>query len=258
MPTFFSTADHAAEAAEHLRQLAGPDAVYSDNAAIIHDLQETVTSMAQVVDRLSGAYFGSHVPAHLSADGQAATDELHQAGTALEAASTWLAGAGRVAERMDTATDEPAQTWIPVVNLEGKDSTIALGLLDTEGPEAAAVFLSQWDEGTETDNEAMVQRLSRDRLPIEPGDQAASFDAYTIIANQTTKHIAMYRLHDDEPNIGGIALGERFTPEAPTPAATPAAREQAETTQVQKSSPARSWFDPPTTGGTGQGRGRSL
>src|SRR5699024_9558418 len=50
MPTFFSPADHAAEAAEHLRQLAGPDVVYSDNAAIIHDLQEAVTSMAQGVD----------------------------------------------------------------------------------------------------------------------------------------------------------------------------------------------------------------
>ena len=271
MPTFFSS-DLAAAAARSLRELAGPDTVHDGlTHATLGELQSSVTSIARLVDTLSGEYMGPEVPFHLRADAQATADELHQASTALEAAATWLAGAARIAERVDTASIDPPQPWVNVVSLEGSHATGALHLLANDGPEAATVHLSQWDEGTDTDNQAMIQRMAQDRLPVAPGDQAASYDVYTIIANPAASRIAMYRLIDDEP-IRTAAEDHLTTDplarETPTPTASArdvdaapfsrrAGGEKPEP-RTRRNASGGSWFDPPTTGGTSRGQGRSL
>src|SRR5699024_6016715 len=232
-------------------------------------LRPSVTSIARLVDTLSGEYMVPEVPAHLRADAQATSDELHQAGTALEAAAIWLAGSARIAERVDTASVDPPQPWVTVVSLERRDAARALNLLENDGPEAATVFLSQWDEGTDTDNQAMIQRMAQDRLPVAPGDQAASHDIYTIIANPTASRIAMYRLIDDEPTL--TVTDDRLTtparetpmPSAPAsdaqaaPASRPTGQEKTEPRPPRNAS-GGSWFDPPSTGGASRGHGRSL
>ena len=267
MPTFYSS-DLGPQAARSLRELAGPGVLHdAETHATLGELQSSVTSIARLVDTLSGEYMGPHVPTHLRGDAQATSDELHQAGTALEAAAIWLAGAARIAERVDTASVDPPQPWVTVASLEGRDAARALKLLEHDGPEAATVFLSQWDEGTDTDNRAMIQRMAQDRLPVAPGDQAASHDIYTIIANPSASRIAMYRLVDDEPTLTDDRLTtparETPTPSAPAsdaqaaPASRPTGQEKTEPRPPRNAS-GGSWFDPPSTGGASRGQGRSL
>ena len=271
MPISFSS-DLAPAAARHLRHLLGPEVIHNAQThATLGELQSSVTSIARLVDNLSGEYMGPEVPFHLRADAQATADELHQAGTALEAAATWLAGAVRIAEWVDAASIDPPQPWVNVVSLEGSDAARALHLLDQQGAEAVAVYLAQWDRGTDTDNQAMIQRMAQDRLPVAPGDQAASHDVYTIIANPSASRIAMYRLIDDEP-IRTAAEDHLTTDtlarETPTPTASardaqavPASRRaggEKTAPRPPRNASGGSWFDPPTTGGTSRGQGRSL
>ena len=166
-----------------------------------------------------------------------------------------------------------------VVSLTGQDATEALDLLEEEGPHMTAVFLSEWDFGTETDSQAVEQHATREHLPLSAGERAMSVDAYTIIADPAREQIAMYRALDGGPGPDILDAQDQL---AALLSATRAEKTQTENTPVEHAPvsevsepPTRrsqraarqsrsvqqegSWFDPPAAGaGAGQGRGLGL
>lgn len=97
MPTFDDPLADAAEASAALRGLAHATRTFSDPTntyQVIGDLLAGVRSLRQVLDQLANAHVVHRAPAHHDAGNQlagahaalAAADELHQAGTVLDAA----------------------------------------------------------------------------------------------------------------------------------------------------------------------------
>ncbi|AZT94733.1 MAG: hypothetical protein ACTIBG_04695 [Brevibacterium aurantiacum] len=104
MPTIsYYPAAYAAEAARNLRALAAAEDLPA-TGPVIADLREVATAMRQVLDQLTAAQAGRGDPAAL-----AAADDLHQAGTALDAVATGLTRAARAA-RVAAAPDRFAIT----------------------------------------------------------------------------------------------------------------------------------------------------
>lgn len=271
MSPFMFSAASASEAARTLREIARPgelDRTGASAPVVLNDLRVAALSMRQVVDQLAFAHTDPGLPAQVREAALATADELHQAGTVLDDLTERLNAAELAAEKVTTIDTGPVRQWVPVANLHGDQAAEALHLLDTEGPEGAAVFLSQWDSGIDTDDQALDQRRTRAQLPLAAGDQAVTFDAYTIVANPEAGQIAMYRLADDLPSMAVIEAQDRLPTinTAPVeqqpvqPQTRRAARQQTESRHAHKPAPGRSWFDPPTTGGPSQGpnRGRSL
>lgn len=123
MPTFDNPVTDAAEASAALRGLAHATRTFEDPAdtyAVLGDLLAGVRSLRQVLDQLAAAHIAAGARAHDDAGTQAAgataalaaADELHQAGTLLDA----------VHDRVDAAMSQsgriawhPAPTQGPVV-----------------------------------------------------------------------------------------------------------------------------------------------
>lgn len=274
MPPLTVPAASASEAARTLRELARLgelDRTGNPAPVVIGDLRSAVLSMRQIVDQLAFAYAS---PAAVRADALAIADELHHSGTILDDLLTHLDAAEQAADQVTTTAETgPAREWVSVASLHGDHAAEALDLLEEEGPEGAVVFCSQWDAGIDTDDEAIEARRTRPSLPLAAGDQAVTVDAYTLVTNPEARQVAMYRLIDDLPSMAIIEAQDRLTaprPETPTPTpsvpvegeqAAPVSRRAArEQTQTRPPCPASggSWFDPPTTGGTSRGQGRSI
>lgn len=280
MPTTnYYPAGYASEAARNLRELAGagPFATTDPGTGpLMMQLREAATAMRQVLDQLATDHAGLRHPGRLRVAARRTGDELHQAGNALEAAHTHLAGAMSAAEQMTSIPTVPTREWVPVADLHGADAAHALDLLDRDGPQATVVFLSQWDQGVDTDDRAIDQGTTQEQLPLEPGDKAVSFDAYTIVADPGRGHIAMYRLLDDLPSPDILDAQDRHMappppaipttspataaaaaaePAPPEPPTRRSQRQQAPARHAKPPAPRGSWFDPPATGG-GAVRGR--
>ncbi|MBM7828002.1 MULTISPECIES: hypothetical protein [Micrococcales] len=115
MPTFTHPVDDAAEASQALRGLAHATRTFADPAdtyAVLGDLLAGVRSLRQVLDQLAAAHIGGRSRAHDDAGNQtagataalAAADELHQAGTLLDA----------VHDRVDAAMSQSGRiAWHP-------------------------------------------------------------------------------------------------------------------------------------------------
>ncbi|MCK3771058.1 hypothetical protein MZK47_15415 [Microbacterium aerolatum] len=123
MPTFTHPVDDAAEASQALRGLAHATRTFTDPAdtyPVLGDLLAGVRSLRQVLDQLAAAHIGGRSRAHDDAGNQtagataalAAADELHQAGTLLDAVhdrvNAAMSQSGRIAwhpapEPLDTS-----------------------------------------------------------------------------------------------------------------------------------------------------------
>ncbi|WP_448232434.1 hypothetical protein [Microbacterium lacticum] len=115
MPTFDNPVTDAAEASAALRGLAHATRTFEDPAdtyAVLGDLLAGVRSLRQVLDQLAAAHIAARARAHDDAGAQpagaaaalAAADELHQAGTLLDA----------VHDRVDAAMSQSARiAWHP-------------------------------------------------------------------------------------------------------------------------------------------------
>jgi hypothetical protein len=115
MPTFTHPVDDAAEASQALRGLAHATRTFtdpSDTYPVLGDLLAGVRPLRQVLDQLAAAHIGGRSRAHDDAGNQtagataalAAADELHQAGTLLDA----------VHDRLDAAMSQSGQiAWHP-------------------------------------------------------------------------------------------------------------------------------------------------
>lgn len=284
MPSYSYPAAFAFEAARNLRELATAGRLEATGAgahSLITDLHEAARAMRQVLDQLAIAHSVPALSEAVRADALEAADELHQAGTAVDEASDRLSDAARAAKRVTSLDSAPPHEWVSVASLYGDDAAPALGVLEREGPEAAAVFLSQWDAGIETDDRAVAQHATSEHLLLSPGEQVVSFDAYTIVASPGRGSIAMYRLLDDVPSPGVLDAQDRYAITTPAPAATTettaatettvaaepvtpepptrrSQRERQEARHVRRPEPDGSWFDPPTGGGAARGRGLGL
>ncbi|MBO1903161.1 hypothetical protein J4H92_14550 [Leucobacter weissii] len=108
MPTIsYYPAAYAAEAARNLRALAASGnlpATGVGTSPVIAELRDAARAMRQVLDQLATARAGHGDPAAL-----AAADDLHQAGTALDAVATGLTRAAQAA-RVAAAPDRSAMT----------------------------------------------------------------------------------------------------------------------------------------------------
>lgn len=115
MPTFTHPIDDAAEASQALRGLAHATRTFtdpSDTYPVLGDLLAGVRSLRQVLDQLAAAHIGGRSRAHDDAGNQtagataalAAADELHQAGTLVDA----------VHDRVDAAMSQSGRiAWHP-------------------------------------------------------------------------------------------------------------------------------------------------
>ncbi|MFT4123717.1 MAG: hypothetical protein QM635_07795 [Microbacteriaceae bacterium] len=131
MPTFDDPRKDAAEAFEALRGLAHATRMFTDPAdtyAVTGDLLGGVRSLRQVVDQLAAAHITHRGRAHDDAGDQAAgatsalaaADELHQAGTLLDA----------IEERLNAASQHSGRiAWHPAesasIDLPGSERTVA-------------------------------------------------------------------------------------------------------------------------------------
>lgn len=144
MPTFDDPRKDADEAFEALRGLAHATRVFTEPAdtyAVTGDLLGGVRSLRQVVDQLAAAHITHRSRAHDDAGNQAAgatsalaaADELHQAGTLLDA----------VEERLNAASQHSGRiAWHPAAEPAG---------IDTTGPErtvaqAGTLTLTVWPD----------------------------------------------------------------------------------------------------------------
>lgn len=263
MPSFTFSAAYASEAARTLHELARLgelDRTGTSAPAVIHDLRRVTLAMRQVVDQLAFAHTDPGLPASLRREALATADELHQAGTVMDDLASQLDAAEDAADQVTAIDTGPARQWVSVANLHGDQAVQALHLLDTDGPEQAAVFLAQWDRGADTDEEATAGRRTRPQLPLAAGDWPVAIDAYTIVANPSAGQIAMYRLVDDVPSMALLRAHDHLTParnsaERPTREGW---RARPEARHTRSSERGRSWFDPPATAGTSSGRGPAL
>ncbi|MBU8577599.1 hypothetical protein [Brevibacterium luteolum] len=276
--THYYPAAHAAEAARHLRELAAAGAIAATDPStgpLLVELRDAAGAMRQVLDQLAIDHASLAHPGRLRVAARRTGDELHQAGTALEETATHLTGAIDAATELTMMPTVPTREWVPVASVRGEDAARALALLDRDRQEAAAVFLSQWDSGADTDDRAVEQQATLEQLPLEPGDQAVTVDAYTIVADPARGHIAMYRLLDDLPSPALLDAQDAITIPAPAPVTAPApsnepvpgsrrARREARQGrqgrhQQRRSDPDGSWFAPPAGGSnTSAGRGLGL
>ncbi|MDQ7991096.1 MAG: hypothetical protein REI45_00275 [Propionicimonas sp.] len=131
MPTFDDPRKDADEAFQALRGLAHASRAFTDPAdtyPVIGDLLGGVRSLRQVVDQLAAAHITHRGRAHDDAGNQtagatsalAAADELHQAGTLLDAVEERLNAASQHSGRIAWHPAEPAS-----IDLPGPERTVA-------------------------------------------------------------------------------------------------------------------------------------
>lgn len=123
MPTFDNPVTDAAEASAALRGLAHATRTFEDPAdtyAVLGDLLAGVRSLRQVLDQIAAVHITARSRAHDDAGAQAAgataalaaADELHQAGTLLDAVhdrvDAAMSQSGRIAWHPEPAPPDPA------------------------------------------------------------------------------------------------------------------------------------------------------
>ena len=155
MPTFTHPVDDAAEASQALRGLAHATRTFTDPAdtyPVLGDLLAGVRSLRQVLDQLAATHISGRARAHDDAGNQtagataalAAADELHQAGTLLDA----------VHDRVDAAMSQSGRiAWHP-----------APGPLDTSGAvratvQAGELTLTVWSDAPLGEHQRYAYRI---------------------------------------------------------------------------------------------------
>src|SRR5690625_1549417 len=195
MSTFDNPLDDAAQASEALRGLAHATRTFqnpADTYAVIGDLLSGVRSLRQVLDQLATTHLthqhrafddaGSHQVG--AEDALAAADELHHAGSLLDAAIERLDAAsqasGWIAWHPTGSGVESVRRYVSVVFLQGEEADHVLDLLDANGTDAAIDHLSDWDYGAETEQAALVNGYIYDTPPVGALDRTAEREEYVL------------------------------------------------------------------------------
>jgi hypothetical protein len=165
-------------------------------------------------------------------------------------AESLLDAAAQAAGRIAWHPAEPAApevvnrpAWVNIVFLDGEEADRVLDLIDREGSTAGALYLSQWDMGADTVDDAIAIGHTYDELPSSASDKTATVDAYTMIYNPSLGHVALYRNPDELPSLTlleaheHVEIGPPRRAQSDKPLAEPSAGRH-------MAPPARSWFTP--------------
>lgn len=263
MPTFHDPILDGAEASAALRGLAHAtrDIPHlAETYAVIGDLLGGVRSLRQVLDQLAATHLRFRAVAHDDAGNQAAgataalaaADELHQAGTLLDAVHDRLDAAmshsGRIAWHeapAQTAEPVPARRWVSIVFLEGSEADEVLDLINHAGTDAAIEHLAGFDYGEDTTQAALVNGYVYDDPPRGALDRVATKDVYTLTYNPFLGHVSLLREHDALPDPALLDI------DTPTPRPSPPAR-------LARQGEATDWFARPPGAASVPGRGLAL
>jgi hypothetical protein len=263
MPTFHDPILDGAEASAALRGLAHAtrDIPHpAETYAVLGDLLGGVRSLRQVLDQLAATHLRFRAVAHDDAGNQAAgataalaaADELHQAGTLLDAVHDRLDSAmshsGRIAwhEAPPQTEEPPARRWVSVVFLEGSEADEVLDLITHAGTDAAIEHLAGFDYGEETTQAALVNGYVYDDPPRGALDRAATKDVYTLTYNPFLGHVSLLRQHDALPDPALLDI------DTPTPRQSPPA------TRPARQGESTDWFARPPGAAASAGRGLAL
>ena len=208
MPTFDNPLSDAAEASEALRGLAHATRTFdnpADTYAVVGDLHSGVRSLRQVFDQLASTHLTHQDRAFNDAgdheigaeDALAASDELHQAGSLLDAAIDRLDAAsqasGRIAWHPATTVAEPVQRYVSVVFLQGDEADRVLDQIDADGITAGIRHLQRWDYGNETTDTALAHGHVYDTVPTGALDWTAEHGDYVLVANRHLGQVSLLR-----------------------------------------------------------------
>ncbi len=226
MPTFNSPTADAAEASEALRGLAHASRVLenpADTYPVLGDLLAGVRSLRQVLDQLATAHARNQVRAYDDAGNQgagashalAAASELRQAAVLLDGVhdrvDTAMGASGRIAWRPAPSEAGPAR-WVGIVFLQGQDADEVLGLIDSEGPEAAISHLAGFDIGEETTQAALINGYVYDTIPTGTLDRTTTAGSYALTYNHDHGHVSLLRAHPERREPDAEAISARTTP----------------------------------------------
>lgn len=254
MPTFENPSRDATEASHALRALAYATRAFDDPAdtyGVIGDLLSGVRSLRQVLDQLADAHLDHRArafddagdPDAGAASALAAADELHQAGTLLDAVEGRLDTASQYSGHIawHPAPETPAAHWISVVFLQGEEADEVLDLIDREGTDAAIDHLAGFDSGDETTQAALEDGHVYDAPAAGALDRTATRDGYTLTYS---------------PFLGHVSLLRAYTP--PEPDQSSVASPQRAAVQGQRGTAGGDWFTRHPDNPSSQGRGLAL
>ncbi|MFT3799064.1 hypothetical protein [Microbacterium sp.] len=243
MPTYHDPILDGREASEALGGLAEATRNLFDPGethVVTTELLSAVATLRQVVDQLAGTHILFRVFAHDNERNHmagataalAAADELHQAGTLLDAVHERLTAAvshsagivwHEVPARLESPptptplsptpsaqSDEAAAEWrwINVVFLQGDVADKVLDIIDRDGADAAIAFLSDFDYGSETTEAALENGYVYARPPAGTLDRTVTQGDYTLVHNPFAGYVSLYRRFgttpDDAPEPRGV------------------------------------------------------
>lgn len=218
MPTFDNPLTDAAEASEALRGLAHATRTFenpADTYTVIGDLLSGVRSLRQVLDQLATTHLthqdrafddaGSHQAG--AGDALAASDELHHAGSLLDAAIDRLDAAsqasGRIAWHPASHITGPVHRYVSVVFLQGAEADHVLNQIDTHGTTAGIEHLQGWDYGDKTTQTALAHGHVYDTPPTGALDWTAEHGDYVLVANRHLGQVSLLRKTLLDPDAAG-------------------------------------------------------
>lgn len=208
MPTFDNPLSDAAEASKALRGLAHATRTFdnpADTHAVIGDLLSGVRSLRQVFDQLATIHLTHQDRAYNDAgdheigagDALAASDELHDAGSLLDAAIDRLDAAsqasGRIAWHPASHNVESVQRYVTVVFLQGEEADQVLDRIETDGITASIEHLQGWDFGEESTQTALAHDHVFDTVPTGALDWTAEYGDYVLVANRHLGQVSLLR-----------------------------------------------------------------
>lgn len=173
----------------------------------------------------------------------AAADELHEAGTLVDAVEGRLDAASQHSGRIawHPAPEAPTTRWISVVFLQGEEADEVLDMIKREGTDAAIDHLAGFDSREETTRAALEDGHVYDTPPAGALDRTATRDGYTLTYS---------------PFLGRVSLLRAYTP--PEPDQAPITSRQQSVVQGPRGTAGGDWFTRRPDTPSPQGRGLAL
>ncbi|CEI28269.1 Putative uncharacterized protein [Propionibacterium freudenreichii] len=154
---------------------------------------------------------------YLAAAGEARRYALENPGADAESEGLFPAWMADAALRNDTALtllaeagQQPPQRprWISVVFLQGDKADMVLDLIERDGTDAAIEYLSGYDYGEDTVQDALANGYVYDAPPTGALDREAHRDVYTLTYNHSLGHVGLLREYDTAPDPALLSIGE--------------------------------------------------
>jgi hypothetical protein len=229
MPTFNDPLTDARETAEAVRGLAhatqhveNPEVLYP----VIGELMATTRNLSQVLHQLARA--------HQRHTARAATDSgdreqgsqltfetaaaLHEAAAQVGQADTLLDRASNRAGQIAWRPEPEPERWVSVVFLQGEEAEPVMEIIDRQGADAAIEYLAGWDQGEETEADAMENGYVYDAPPQSIADRVRTRGDYALTYSVALNYVGLARrIPAAEPRtVAGSAPSARAS-EAPAP-----------------------------------------